>query len=159
MIGCTERKPEVKYPVIDVVNNIGNYQRVYCSDYFSSVELIPLETNKNCMIGQSVHPVLMKDSFIFISAGSGRNFYVFDRNGKFLNSIGTIGKGPGEYLLASDVFLNQDKPTIFIADFRSILEYEFNGKFIGSFPKLKVDGKTLYDCSYVGGNLFVGQFY
>jgi len=111
------------------------------------------------MIGESGKPVLLKDSFIFISAGSRRNYYVFDRNGKFLNPIGTIGKGSGEYLLASDVFLNQDKPTIFIADFRSILEYEFNGNFVGSFQKPRLDGETLWDCSYVGGNLFVGQFY
>jgi len=44
--------------------------------------------------------------------GSGDDLYVSDRNGKFLNQIGTKGRGPGEYSFLSSIFLNQDKPTI-----------------------------------------------
>ena len=158
MISCSEKKPAVKYPVIDVVNNTGNYQRVYCSDYFSSIEIIPLETNRNCFIGEGRFPIL-NDSFIFISGGSNGVLYVFDRHGKFLNQIGAIGRGPGEYLIGSNVFLNQDTPSIFIADYSNIIEYEFNGKFIGSFQKPSIDNRTFYNCSYVGNDLFVGQLY
>jgi len=47
LTGCSEKKPERKYPVIDVGSSAGDYRRAYCSDFLSSIELIPLEMNHN----------------------------------------------------------------------------------------------------------------
>ena len=120
LAGCFSKKTTENFPVIDVVNNIGNYQRVYCSDFFSSIELVPLETKKECLVQYPF--ILLKDSFIFIAVGGqGGVLYVFDRNGKFLNQIGVNGRGPGEYLSLNNVFLNQHKSTIFVADLYNIV--------------------------------------
>ena len=166
LIGCSEKKQTGELPVIDVVNNVGNYQRVYCSDYFSSLELIPLETIKECLLNEGDHISFTEvtDSCIFKvgSVGSGlfstrRFLYVFDRMGKFLYQIGDAGRGPGEYNSLLEVFLNHNKTLIYISDYEKILEYEFSGKFIRSFRKPNVDGINFSDCSYAGGDLFVGQ--
>jgi hypothetical protein len=37
--------------VIDVINNLGNYQEVFVSEFVSELEYIPLETGNNCLIG------------------------------------------------------------------------------------------------------------
>ena len=65
---CSEKTSTGDYPVIDVANSVGKYKRVYCSDYFSSIELIPLETKDNCLIGTKrlENIVLMNDSLIFV---------------------------------------------------------------------------------------------
>ena len=177
--GCSDKKNvkttafNGKYPVIDVGSVAGKYQQAYCSDYFSSIELIPLETNENCLIGIRIleKTVLMKDSFIFviseIHTGSDlyfpqpRNLYVFDRSGNFLNQIGGIGQGPGEFIGIEYVFLNSEKPTIFIDDSRFILEYNFAGKFVNSFRKPYIDGfrsiQGNYPTNYVKDNVFIGS--
>ena len=47
---CSDKTPAGDSLVIDVVNSVGKYQRVYASDYFSSIELIPLETNDDGLV-------------------------------------------------------------------------------------------------------------
>ena len=144
----------VKYPVIDVVSNIGNYQRVYCSDLFSSIELIPLETKSECLIDLHIY-ISVTDSFIFKNG----NFilYAFDRSGKFLNQIGRRGNGPEEYRMASHIFLNYDKTSILVDNIINILEYEFNGKFIRSIPIPVINGQRLGNCNNVDDNVFIGS--
>ena len=156
LANCSDKKPLEKCPRIDVVNNTGKYQRVYCSELFSSIELIPLETRKECLLDAApTSKVLLTDSFIFMT-GDGR-LYAFDRSGKFLNPIGEKGRGPGEYQNASaGFFLNYDRQIIYVQEYVKILEYDFNGKFIRSIQLPDVDGGYLTDCAYVEDNLFVG---
>ena len=158
LAGCFDKYMAVEYPVIDVVNSAGKYQRVYCSDFFSSIELIPLETRDECLLDGVPSPTILLNDSVILMKGNGR-LYAFGRSGKFLNQIGERGQGPGEFLTLSDIFFNTDKPTIFVSDFRNIFEYEFNGKFIRSFTKPTVDGNTLADCSYAGDSLFIGHVF
>jgi len=160
LTGCSEEKPVGDYPVIDVLNSIGKYQRVYCSDFFSSIELIPLETEKECLLLDDFPPAsILKDSLIFMRGDERTNIrlYAFDWSGKFLNQIGERGQGPGEYITLLDVFLNPDNLSIIVTDVYKLLEYDFSGKFIRSFRKPNVDGVSLSRCFYVEDNLFVGQ--
>ncbi|MDR0698279.1 MAG: 6-bladed beta-propeller [Tannerella sp.] len=161
LIACSGQKQVGEYPIIDVVSSVENYKRVYCSDYFSSMELIPLETSDNCIVaGYTRHigcMILLNNDFIFMEGE--KNLYAFDRTGKFLNPVGQIGQGPDEYLYLTDYYFNTDGSTIFInaGDSRRILEYDFNGKYIQSVSIPVVEGIPLTECSYIGNNLFVGQ--
>ena len=158
-----------EYPLIDVGSISGKYQRVYCSDYFSSIELIPLETNDNSIIGIRLldNLVLVNDSLIFVISEHHtgnivyswmpRDLLVFDRSGNFLNQIGRIGQGPRDYLGIQNVYLNIEKPTIFIDDQLSIIEYDFAGKFIDSFRKPNTLGIMTDHSNFVGENLFFGS--
>jgi hypothetical protein len=165
LAGCSDKKAVDKYPVIDVVSSIGDYQTTYCSDFFSSIELIPLETNKNFLI--SNNPIVfVYDSLILVSTSTSvyyfsdeRNLFVFNRSGKFLNQIGRMGKGPGEFRYVAEVFLNVETSTIFVYDYTNILEYEFNGKFIRSSPVPTLNSKFISRISYVDDDLFVGSIY
>ena len=164
LIGCIRKKNAENYPVINLENNAGIYQRSYCSDFFSSLKLIQLETKENSLVGEDPI-VLLNDSLIFISSVISysyippmRNILVFNLSGKFLNQIGRIGHGPGEYQFISDIFLNTDELTIFVNNSITnyILEYDFNGKFVSSIPIPNIDGQRLSNLSYVKDNLFIG---
>ena len=65
------------------------------SQFAEDVEFIPLETTDDCLIGDAciVSSITQKDIFIF----DYERCYHFDRDGKFLNTIGAKGNGPGEY--------------------------------------------------------------
>ena len=153
---CSDNKMPEEYPVIDLVGSVENYQKVYFSDYFSSIELIPLETREECLLIPSPS-ILAKDSFIIFRQNNGN--YVFNASGKFLYELGKKGQGPNEYLNSSRLFLNYEKPVIYIEDFRKILEFDFSGNFIHSFLKPVMEDVPLTDCSYVEDDLFVGQIY
>lgn len=152
--GCSDKKEAHEYPVIDIVNNAGHYQRVYCSDYFSSIELIPLETNEKCLLEVVPYPrIKYKDGFIFMKGN--RRIYAFDRSGKFLNQIGENGQGVGEYILSSTFFFNKDKQSIFVEDLYRVLEYDFKGNFIRSFPRPDLDSLGLTGYAHVRDSLFI----
>jgi hypothetical protein len=161
LVSCSDKKEFGQYPVIDVINNIEKYQRVYCSDLFSSIELIPLETNDDCLVGSV--GLLINDEFILTIGSSVLNnphIYAFNRTGKFMNEIASRGQGPGEYLSAAGVFFNTEKSTVYIADTRKCQEYDLEGNYIRSF-QLPVFSTGVFDITsrigYIGGNLFIGS--
>ena len=62
----------------------------------------------------------------------GREFYIyrFSRTGKFLNKIGSIGQGPGEYTTYSTFLVDEDKKEVYIiANTNGVLAYDFEGNF------------------------------
>ena len=158
LLGCgADKKSESEYPIIDVVCSVEKYQLVYCSDYFSSIELIPLETREGCLLSEhSNPPIILKDSFIFI--GRDDALFAFSTSGKFLHQIGRKGQGPGEYMWASRFFLNTDKSVIYIED-QKILEYDYNGNHINSIQKPSVGNQRSYGFSYVGDGVFVSNIF
>ena len=154
--GCSEKKTESEYPIIDVLGSVEKYQRVYCSDYFSSIELIPLETREDCLLpGVNSPKIILKDSFIFMRSIDA--VYSFSTSGKFLNQIGRKGQGPGEYVLTSRYFLSTDRSIIYVEDVRKILEYDFYGNHINSIQKPLVGNKTPHNFSYVGDGVFISS--
>jgi len=172
LTGCSERKTVKhitgQYTVIDVGSIAGKYQKVYCSDYFISIELIPLETNDNSIIGtrRLNNVVLVNDSLIFMISElhtgdflyfpPQRNLLVFDRSGKFRNQIGSMGQGPGEFSGFMDFYLSSDNSTIFVEDFLSIFEYDFTGKFISSFRRPEKVQCAACKSIYLEDDLFLG---
>jgi hypothetical protein len=167
LFACSTEKPGGEYPVIDVIGSVGNYQRVYMSDYFSSIELIPLETNENCLLDMGYfYRISLNDSIIIMRGNNRRLLYAFDRTtGKFRNQIGNRGQGPGEYNVPGDIFFNKDKSTVFVTEIfgRNLFEYDFNGRFIRSFLQPTTyyagygENVKLNGYAHLGGNLFIGS--
>ncbi|WP_280751017.1 MULTISPECIES: 6-bladed beta-propeller [unclassified Parabacteroides] len=157
LIACAEEKPEGDYPVIDLIGHIEKYQRAYCSDYFSSIELIPLETRDECLLPNAPFPrIILKDDYIFMR---GEHLNAFDISGKFLYKIGRIGQGPGEYLSANIFFSSTDKQAIYVDDVAKISEYDFKGNYIRSIQKPKINNKIIIQISSVGGDMFIGSIH
>ena len=162
---CSDKNPvSGDYPVIDVIGSIGNYQKVYCSDLFSSIELIPLETTDECLLEvpnrDNSSGVIMNDNYILVQYTFGGDYRLcaFDHSGKFLNQIGRKGQGPGEFYLLRNMFFNTDKNSIYVENGRTnILEYNFEGKFINSIPIPVVEGNRLSGNFYSGNNLFIAH--
>lgn len=75
----------------------------------------------------------INDHGIFVGSdqGYGPKVWVFDNEGKFLNSVGTKGKGPGEYLSLQDAIVEKDEVKLLVrAKDMSINSYALNGGFI-----------------------------
>lgn len=71
------------------------------------------------------------DSLLFIK-DTFEKLYLFKRNGEFITQIGNKGEGPGEYLLLSSFFIDEEKKIVNILDDYkgSILRYDFKGNFV-----------------------------
>ncbi len=56
--------------------------------------------------------------------------YYFDNDGKFISTIGAIGKGPGEYSYYNEIFLTNVDVIFQIGPNASLLHYDFAGNFM-----------------------------
>ncbi|WP_203257021.1 6-bladed beta-propeller [Hyunsoonleella ulvae] len=148
-IDASGNKKKIEIKSEDIIlfdeNTAGAEKVIIPSDIFSSkmdlndvlydIELIPLETTSESLIGK-IDNIIYDSNCYFIHDKNNNKLLRFGKNGKFLNSIGTIGKGPQELLRMRDVAINREKKIISILDSKSrkVLRYDYTGKFIDSKP-------------------------
>jgi len=114
---------------IDLQKGFNNKQTIPLSTIASDVEYIVLETREECMVRPVVR-YYFTDSLIFI-----KNFdhiLKFSRNGKFIERIGTSGRGPGEIDLVRNLSLLPDQKMLVVQKNyqRELLFFSFTGKLI-----------------------------
>ena len=128
---------------IDVVGSLKNSQnqceRFQLSELAKSVDIVPLEFSKQSMIS-SIEDVKVSDKYIFVHDIKSFKIFRFDKRGKFINSIGKIGQGPGEYayLFYMDVFLEREE--LYLYTNVGMMIYDFDGNFIDH-----IDGTLPFD--------------
>jgi hypothetical protein len=118
-----------KFFEINLEKGFSNKQTIPLSQIASDVEYIVLETREDCMVRPVVR-YYFTDSLIFI-----RNFdhiLKFSRNGKFIQRIGTSGRGPGEIDLIRNLSFLPDKKTLVVQKNyqRELLFFSFTGELI-----------------------------
>jgi hypothetical protein len=130
-----ENKSADRPCLIDLEKNFKT-KSVLLSSIGKKIEYIPLETTPNSVLGSlngvglSLAKIIFSDSFIFIS--DGEKLLQFDMSGKFIKQIGTVGRGPGQYLEPINFCIDEKKRNIYIINGRSVMEFDFNGHYKGS---------------------------
>ncbi len=102
---------------------------VFYSDLFKSVKFVPLETNSNCLIGQIDQIEFYNDTIYILDTNIGKAIYAFDKNGGFINKIGRLGKGPGEYFSTKSFTIDNNTKQIKILDEGKLLIFSIYGEF------------------------------
>jgi len=123
---------------IDFAEIVKHKREVPLSEIAESVEYIPLENNKESMLG-SIMDVQLTSDYIFVKHNGSRLLTLFDRNGKFIRHIGKEGRGPKEYGLMRIFSLDEKNKLIYIHTnwTRKILVYNFDGEYVNT---IKLDG-------------------
>lgn len=117
-----------------------------------------LETSEECLIG-AVNKILSDKGSYFIHLKENNAVFRFSYEGKFINSIGSLGKGPQEFNEAWDVALDKDNEMISILDLkgRKIIRYTYDGKFSEIIPMYFLYSKHVYAEGYMA--LLTGKSY
>lgn len=104
--------------------------RIEWQELFDSIRVIPLE-NSDSVLLTGADRVEVRDGDIYVLNRS--RVYRFDSYGNFINTIGRIGKGPGEYRYAYDFDFNPESENIFLlSPFGTAYEYTTRGEFIAA---------------------------
>jgi len=120
------------------------------SELVESVRIIPLETSKFNLIGYTNKIFVGRKDILITTAENTADLFRFTSGGKFLNKIGSQGKGPGEYSDIGNITVVNDSARVYIQgrSMRKILEYSLDGGFIREIPF----GKGLYDAAILDQN-------
>lgn len=121
-----------KYSTINIADNIGKGYLLNISEIADSVEYIPLETTDSSLVGDFL--VYYSNGFFVLNPFKNYSgiLKVFDRKGRFYNTLSRKGRGAEEYTSINkmDIYKNN----IIVLTIHYIIEYTFDGKFIKSIP-------------------------
>ena len=131
LLGCSSNKKQEPIsrsgvPVINLSEDVSTVPSLLLSE---AVEIVPLEMTDESVLSD-ITEMQVTDHNIWID--HGREFYIyrFSRTGKFLNRIGSIGQGPGEYVNYLTFLVDEDKKEVYIFSTNNgVLVYDFEGGF------------------------------
>jgi len=137
VFGLSSCGPSLKdKKIIDLSSHWNKEENYSLSKISHSISYIPLETKEECFIPNAYEcSVRVSDNHIFIVPRM-KPMMIFDRKGKFLGKVGSIGEGPSEVITISSYVANEKDQwiAIFKPSNSSVLMYSFNGRLIRDFP-------------------------
>lgn len=132
-------------------------REVKLSDLVDELIYIPLD---NKVIFPGIMPIQIGNNCIVI--GTNEGFLRYDREGIFLNRIGSFGRGPGEYQFTQYFAMDSQGNNVYIYDNYKIITYTTGGKLIREFNLFDLeghpsqvfyrDGKIYLACKLMYGN-------
>ncbi|NIJ46623.1 hypothetical protein FHR24_003118 [Wenyingzhuangia heitensis] len=142
---------EFKEKIIIPSDAFNDYINLF--DLALSIEIIPLETKKESLFA-SATKVIVHSGDYYIHDIRNNRLLRFNKNGGFLNKIGTIGRGPEEVSSISDISIDKKNNLISILDLRSrfIIRYDE----FGSYKDLKPLYCAVSNHEYLGNKIIFG---
>ena len=114
LISCTHGKKQQTsttetngVAVINLSENISDASSLPLSDAVAKVEFVCLEATNEALTA-GIHLVQVTDHDIWIAHYKDNRILRFSRSGKFLNMVGNIGQGPGEYVTLGEFLIDEN---------------------------------------------------
>ncbi len=106
-------------------------REIKLNQLFSNFDFISLETTDEAIIGNISKLIFNDDNIFILDNSQAKKIFIFNTNGKFIRTIGKIGKGPGEYTNIEDFTIDKATGNIVILAYPSmVLIYNTEGAFI-----------------------------
>jgi hypothetical protein len=143
LISCIHTKPPVD--VSNMVNKHADEDQLVVFDLIKLTKLshvtlseigaieikyIPLKTTSQNVVSQ-INNIIFCNSYFLIYGYTSVS--MFRNDGSFVTEVGKRGRGPDEFSVVSDVDINTENESIYIADGHKFLVFDKNGKFIRTF--------------------------
>ncbi len=98
------------------------------------LQIVKLDNRDEALVG--VTTTLVSDNYILTRNRRNTPFKLFDKNGKFLSTIGSYGQGPNEYLNVYDEYLDEKSGQIFILPWQAqkVLRFDLQGNPLEPIP-------------------------
>lgn len=108
-------------------------EKIPFSSFVDTIEIIPLETTDENMIGEITRIIFSDEKYYVRSTNGMQNgkLFVFDETGKFIGRIGKNGNGPGEFVDFNDFAITNDNHVV-VADYHRLLHFDSEGRFLNS---------------------------
>lgn len=137
--GCTSSEKS-DIPVVNIPKNV---EDLYLDEFGKSIEYVHLETKPGSFIS-NILDIKKFGSYLLIRDKSGK-VLIFTDDGKFVKKLGEIGEGPGEYVNAYSLAVNENLGIIYLGSARKIQMYSKNFEFINEI-------KLSYFANYLSVN-------
>lgn len=118
-------------PILNVENALEQSIQNCAKNQLKVVSTIPLETTEKSLFSE-IRKIVLSEEYFFILDTEGK-LCVFDMEGKFIQKMGRVGQGPGEYTMLTDFSINENEQEVYINSLRKTVVYDFDGNFKREF--------------------------
>lgn len=121
-------------------------KEIMLNELASDIRYVPLETTDDCLMNNEFY-IMQYTGEDIITSG----IFHFDKNGKFLNKIGSKGQGPEEYLQGLFTFGDWKNKLLYVQNWTTLTCYGFDGTFVRSVPtpQLNMGAAGLFDENHI----------
>ncbi|MFC7526946.1 6-bladed beta-propeller [Parapedobacter sp. GCM10030251] len=100
-------------------------------ELIEEIAFIPLETNEQSLLAD-IDKVIFHRNRFYVHDKKFASLKVFGEDGKYIRSIGNIGRGPGEFTTLMDFILDpqEDKLLLLSNNEKAVIEYDLEGKYL-----------------------------
>ncbi len=113
LVGCKYDSPD-DLPVLMAGSAIDNRRAFDLAEIVDRFELIPLSDDGEKSLIGNITKMQESESKFYISDGVRNPVKIFDKNGRFLSSRGTIGRGPDELPFISNFAVDHRRDNIYL---------------------------------------------
>lgn len=111
----------------DIYVDLDLEDKVSFYDIFSKIEVVPLETNEESLIG-TINKLVHYDSNYYLLDTKQNCVWIFNEEGKIVKNIKSVGRGPEEYSYVYDFVINKYNHTIELLDcFGKLVIFNLDG--------------------------------
>ena len=154
LFSCNEPKQgDVPVIPVDIENN--TVLQLPLSEITESITAIELElTDKSLIHPRRIRRIILSDDMIIIAQST--NILLFNRNGTFVRSIGSIGQGPGEYAHISNITIDETNGRLFVNCSTKIICYDLQGNALmeSSIPQSN-SKRLLWDINWFNNEILL----
>lgn len=121
-------------------------KEIMLNELASDIRYVPLETTDDCLMNNEFY-IMQYTGEDIITSG----IFHFDKNGKFLNKIGSKGQGPEEYLQGLFAFGDWKNKLLYVQNWTTLTCYGFDGTSVRSVPtpQLNMGAAGLFDENHI----------
>ena len=134
-------------------------QIINLTDKVETVELVRLELTDKSMLSL-ITGVLEYDDKYIVSSSSGQSICVFDKQGKFLYNIGSVGRADNEYLVIGRIMLDEKQEQLIVYDIMScrLVYYTMSGEFVKAESLKDIEGSFDEIINLPNGNFLIYRY-
>ena len=124
---CRETVVKESENIYNIHVDVNSSGKIYRSDVFKLKDIIRIETSSDNLI-ESVRRLTPNEDYFLLD----RSLYDYD--GRFIRTIGSRGKGPGELSSASGIaWLDNNTIRILDRTQNKLIDYKLNGDFVQEY--------------------------
>lgn len=138
---------------IDVLKAFDNHKNIKLSEFIRDVEFIPLESTKDSWF-RYAYNYIVGEKYVMVGDGERAHMVLFDRQGKFIRTIGTKGEGPGELIEPRDATMDPGEEFVFVYDVEQgkLVRFSIEGVFIN-----EIHIREITPARYITGIQFINE--
>ena len=142
LLSCNSKKEEYDSEIEIIPVNLNRIESAPMTEIIEKIEIIPLETNDDCLISMYSKVVYYKEIELFVIVDNKNVVFLFTKEGKFVtNSKHAQGLGPQQYWIAVDFLYNPFSKCIEIFNpYGTIHRYDTSFNFI---EKISLEQKDI----------------